>query len=86
MKYCLTAVEISPRIEIDPAICNGRPVVKGTRIAVRSVLEYLKAGDSVDDIVDSFPELTAEDIRACLEWAIHLADAGHYVYPLPKAS
>jgi uncharacterized protein (DUF433 family) len=60
------------RITIDPAICNGRPTIRGTRIAVQSILEYLSAGDSETEILAEFPELEAEDIRACLEFASRL--------------
>ena len=45
-------------ITMDPAICNGRPVVKGTRITVKTVMEFLAAGDSVDDVLEDYPALT----------------------------
>jgi uncharacterized protein (DUF433 family) len=57
------------RIMVDPAICNGRPIVKGTRITVQSVLEYLAAGDSIEDILEEFPRLERTDIVACLTYA-----------------
>lgn len=57
------------RIVIDPEVCNGRPVIRGKRIAVQSVLEYLGAGDSEADILAAYPVLEAEDIRACLLFA-----------------
>jgi len=46
-------------IEIQPDVCNGRPVLRGTRIAVQSVLEMLAAGDSVDDVLEAFPRSVA---------------------------
>ena len=52
-------------IVIDPAICNGRPVVKGTRITVQTIMEFLAAGDSVDDVLQSYPTLTREQVLAC---------------------
>lgn len=57
------------RIMIDPAICNGRPIVKGTRITVQSILEYLAAGDSVETILAEFPQLNRSDIEASLAYA-----------------
>lgn len=54
------------RIEIHPDICNGRPVIRGTRITVQTVLEFLGAGDSIEDILAAYPSLTREDILAAL--------------------
>ncbi len=59
--------DMSERIVIDPDICNGRPVVRGTRIAVQTVLEFLAAGDSPDELLADYPALTRENVRACLE-------------------
>ena len=47
-------------ITIDPAICNGRPVVRGTRITVQTVMEFLAAGDTVEDVLEEYPALTRE--------------------------
>lgn len=66
-----------PRIVIDPGICNGRPVVRGTRIAVQTVLEFLAAGDSTDDVLAEYPALTRADVQACLDYASKLM-ANHY--------
>lgn len=60
------------RIVIDPAICNGRPVVRGTRITAQTVMEFLAAGDSVEDVLEEYPSLTREDVLACMEWASRL--------------
>ena len=59
-------------IIIDPAICNGRPIVKGTRIAVQTVLEFLGAGDEIADVLEEFPSLTREDVLACLSYSSRL--------------
>ena len=56
-------------ISIDPAVRSGKPCVKGTRITVFDVLEYLAGGMSEDEILADFPSLTREDIRACLSFA-----------------
>ena len=60
---------MSERISIDPDVCNGRPVVRGTRIAVQTVLEFLAAGDSIEYVLAEYPKLTRADVRACLDYA-----------------
>ena len=57
------------RIEIDPRICNGRPVIKGTRIPVSVVLEQIAEGESWDQVLSGYPELHREDIHAALAYA-----------------
>lgn len=57
------------RIAIDPAIRFGKPCVRGTRISVGDVLGYLAGGMSEGEILADFPQLTTEDIRACLAYA-----------------
>ncbi len=56
-------------IEINPGVCHGKPVIKGTRMMVQSILEYMAGGSSVDDILISFPDLNQLDIQACLQFA-----------------
>jgi uncharacterized protein (DUF433 family) len=60
---------MSERISINPDVCNGRPVVRGTRIAVQTVLEFLAAGDSVEDVLEEYPSLARTDVQACLDYA-----------------
>ena len=57
------------RIAMDPAVRFGKPCVQGTRISVGDVLEYLAAGMSENEILADFPQLTRDDIRACLAYA-----------------
>lgn len=63
-----------PRIAVGPAICGGRPVVVGTRVRVSEILEMLADGASVDEIVEDFPYLSADDVRAALGYAAAMAD------------
>jgi len=65
------------RITINPDICNGRPIIAGTRISVQTILEFLGSGDSTDDILEEYPSLTRKDIHACLTYASKLM-ANHY--------
>lgn len=57
------------RIVVDPAVRSGKPCIKGTRITVYDVLEYMAGGMSEDEILADFPDLRREDIRACLAFA-----------------
>jgi uncharacterized protein (DUF433 family) len=57
------------RITIDPRIRSGKPCIKGTRIAVADVLDYLGGGMTAAEILDDFPDLKAEDVQACLTFA-----------------
>ncbi len=57
------------RIEINPRVCNGKPVIKGTRIPVSVILERLAEGESWDKILASYPELKREDINVALHYA-----------------
>lgn len=57
------------RITVNPAVRNGKPCIKGTRITVYDVLEYLAGGMTEDQILSDFPDLSREDIRASLAFA-----------------
>jgi uncharacterized protein (DUF433 family) len=57
------------RITLDPEIRSGKPVIRGTRITVSDVLEYLAGGMSEAELLADFPDLEAEDIRAVLAFA-----------------
>jgi uncharacterized protein (DUF433 family) len=60
------------RISINPDICNGRPVISGTRITVQTVMEFLGAGDSIEEVLEEYPSLNREDIYACIQFAAKL--------------
>ncbi len=60
------------RITVDSQICNGKPTIRGKRITVQTILEYLQAGDTKEDILYQYPSLVKEDIDACLQFAIEL--------------
>lgn len=62
------------RIEVNPAICGGKPVIRGTRIMVRNILGMIAGGYTVDRILESYPELTREDVVAALEYAAQVVD------------
>ena len=57
------------RIELNPRVCNGKPVIKGTRIPVSVILEQIAEGESWDDVLSGYPELRKADIQAALLYA-----------------
>jgi uncharacterized protein (DUF433 family) len=59
---------MEPHIVINPDVCNGRPVIQGTRITAQTVLDFLAAGDSVEDVLEEYPSLTREDVQACIRY------------------
>jgi len=61
------------RIEIDPNVMMGKPVIKGTRITVELVLRKLGEGATEADLIDAYPRLTDEDIRAAITYAADTA-------------
>ena len=62
-------MDYSNLITIEPGKRSGKPCIRGMRITVSDVLEYLAAGMSESDILADFPDLTSQDIRACLAFA-----------------
>lgn len=70
------------RITIDPNICNGKPVIRGMRISVSTILSYLAAGETHENILEAYPILEEADIRACLEYAKSVSDKSIITYDL----
>lgn len=65
----LPLMDVLGRLTVDPSVRFGKPCVRGTRIAAGDVLGYLAAGMSADEILQDFPQLVRDDIRACLVYA-----------------
>lgn len=72
------------RIVRDPKICGGEPVIKGTRVPLRTVLASLAEGDSIQDILRDFPTLTEEDVRAVIAFAAASAEEDLPTLELPR--
>ncbi|MEO6454311.1 MAG: DUF433 domain-containing protein [Ginsengibacter sp.] len=66
--YCLVEYPIYKNIISNPDICNGKPVIKGTRITVKSVMNFIIAGDTDKKILKNYPHLTEDDLQACKEF------------------
>ena len=63
---------LTNRITIDADLCNGKPTIRGKRITVQTILEFLTAGDAPQDILAQYPSLEIADIYACLQFATDL--------------
>ena len=68
-----TMLALNDRIEINPAICHGKPVVRGTRVMVSQILGALSGGDSIDEVLMDYPSVTSEDLSAVFAFAGSLA-------------
>lgn len=68
------------RIMIDPRIRSGKPCIRGTRITVADIFDYLGGGMTVAELLDDFPDLTANDIQACFAFA---ADRDRHLNVVP---
>lgn len=77
---------VSPldRISIDPQVCFGKPCIKGTRIWVSLILDFLASGESEDDILAAYPQLSREDILAALAYAAEVAR--EQIVPVPVSA
>jgi len=73
--------KMNKRITSNPDICGSEPCIMGTRIPVHIILSHLAAGDDYDTILKNFPNITQEDIKACLEYASFLATEKQIILP-----
>ncbi|MCP4416376.1 MAG: DUF433 domain-containing protein [Chloroflexi bacterium] len=73
------------RIELNPMVCHGKPVIKGTRVLVATILGALAAGDTAKMILEDYPNLEREDINAALAFASELSQFEDIPYQLTQA-
>jgi len=69
----MTHEELLNRVTVDPAVCAGKPCIRGTRIYIAVILDALAEGLTPEAIIDHYPSLTLEDIRAAVAYAADLA-------------
>lgn len=62
------------RISINPNVCHGKPVIKGTRVLVSNILGALSGGDTIDKIIEDYPNITHDDVLAALQFGSELAN------------
>ncbi len=65
---------MNPRIQISPEVCHGKPVIRGTRVLVSSILGALGGGDTIITVFQDYPSISADDVSAALEFAGRLSD------------
>ncbi|MDY0083679.1 MAG: DUF433 domain-containing protein [Ignavibacteriaceae bacterium] len=70
------------RIKIDPEVCHGKPVIKGTRILVSNILSDLATGHSIEEIIEDYPSLTREDVLAAISFAGYLSNFETSLYDI----
>lgn len=70
-------INIMNRITIDEKVLNGKPAIRGKRISVQTILDFLSAGENVEEILKQYPSLEKEDISACLNFASKLMDKNY---------
>ena len=63
---------IANRISLSEDLCNGKPTIRGQRISVQTILEFLGAGESKEEILKQYPSLEIEDIYACIQFSVDL--------------
>jgi uncharacterized protein (DUF433 family) len=61
------------RLSIDPAVCHGKPCIRGHRIWVTLILDFLASGTSVEELLDMYPDLQREDILACIAYGAEMS-------------
>ncbi len=66
-------MNFNPRISIKSTVCHGKPVIKNTRVLVANILADLAAGASFDDIIENYPNINKDDIKAALDFGSQLA-------------
>lgn len=74
---------MNPRLSIDSNVCHRKPVVRGTRVMVSTILGALGAGDSIDGVLSDYPNITREDVEAALEFASQMSNCRTSAYEAP---
>lgn len=82
----MTKQELLSRISIDPKVCFGKPCIKGHRIWVSLILDFLASGWTVQDILNNYPGLEEADIRACIAYGAEMARERYIEIPMETAS
>ena len=74
----MEALSFLNRITINPLVCHGKPTIRNKRYTVESMLEYLSAGDSIEELLAEFADLEREDLLACLQYATRAVKVKSY--------
>lgn len=74
------------RISVDPRVCFGKPCIRGTRIWVSLILDFLASGDSIEAILEEYPHLGREDVLACVAYGAETASERYIEIPMGNVS
>lgn len=77
--------DLLSRISIDPNICFGKPCIRGHRIWVSLILDYLAGGMTIDEILEAYPSIEREDVLACIAYGAEMTRGGWIEIPLNRA-
>ena len=78
--------QILERVSVDPGVCFGKPCIRGTRIWVSLLLDFLANGMSVEEILAEYPQLTEEDIRAAIAYGAEMSRERYVEVPIKAAA
>ena len=81
----MTKQELLSRISIDPKVCFGKPCVKGHRVWVSLILDFLASGMTVKDILEQYPDLEEADVLACIAYGAEMARERYIEIPMETA-
>ena len=73
---------LQERITVIPDLCNGKPTIRGMRITVKTILEYIAAGETTENILQAYPYLEEDDIKAAVDFAARISDGSIDSYRL----
>ncbi len=71
---------MNKRISISPDICHGKPVIKGTRVLISNILGALSSGETIDQVLEDYPNISRDDVFAALEFGSQLCNFETYSY------
>ena len=77
----MTREELLARISVDPRVCFGKPCIRGHRIWVSLVLDWLASGETVEDLLAEYPGLEREDVLACIAYGAEMSCDRHFEAP-----
>lgn len=74
--------DLLERISIDPQVCFGKPCIRGTRIWVSLLLDFLADGSTIEEILEEYPQLTVEDVRAAIAYGAEMSRERYVMVPV----
>lgn len=81
-----TREEVLDRISIDPHVCFGKPCIKGTRLWVSLILDFLASGWTTEQVLQEYPGLTPLDVQACIAYGAEMSRERHVLIPVASAA